>query len=77
MIDGGERWGGAGTNALPFPMQMGEPNWIASCGNMEVKAFVRYQEKLAEMRKLDMEADWSSVKLQANGRRVAHWILED
>jgi hypothetical protein len=54
-----------------------EPNWIASCGNMEVRALVRYQEKLSELRRLDMEVDWSSVKLQANGRRVAHWILED
>ena len=56
---------------------MGVPNWIASCGNMEVKALVRYQEKLAELRRLAVEANWSSVKLQANGHRVAHWILED
>jgi hypothetical protein len=43
---------------------------------MEVRALVRYQEKLAELRRLDMEVDWSSVKLQVNGRRVVHWISD-
>jgi hypothetical protein len=58
------------------PRNLGEPNWIAACGNMEVRALVRYQEKLAELRRLDMEVDWSSVKLQVNGRRVVHWISD-
>jgi hypothetical protein len=58
------------------PRNLGEPNWLAACGNMEVRALVRYQEKLAELRRLDMEVDWSSVKLQVNGRHVVHWISD-
>jgi hypothetical protein len=54
-----------------------DPNWVAACGNMEAQKLVRYNEKVAELRKTHSKIDWSDVKLSAGTRRrVALWLSE-
>jgi hypothetical protein len=53
------------------------PNWVAACGNMEAQKLLRYNEKVAELRKAEPIIDWSDVKILVVGqRRIAHWLSE-
>ncbi len=53
-----------------------EPNWIAATGNMEAQKLLRYNEKIAVLRKTDPKIDWSDVKILVGPRRVALWLSE-
>jgi hypothetical protein len=53
-----------------------DPNWVAATGNMEAQKLVRYNEKIAELRKTNPTVDWSDVKILVGPRRVALWLSE-
>jgi hypothetical protein len=43
---------------------------------MDEQGLLRYNEKLAELRKADPLIDWSDVTTFAGRRRVALWVSE-
>ena len=53
-----------------------DTNWVAESGLMAPHMFVRYNEKIAELRKTDQKIDWSGVKRLAGPRRIARSLSE-
>jgi hypothetical protein len=53
-----------------------DPNWVAAAGDMEIQKNSRFMEKVAELRKTDLEIDWSDAEGPAGKRRVARWLSE-
>ena len=53
-----------------------EPNWVAATANMEAQKLARYNEKIAELRKTDLQIDWSDVKILRGPHRVVLWLSE-
>jgi hypothetical protein len=43
---------------------------------MDADRLLRYNEKIAELRKTDPQVDWPDVKLIAGRRRGALWLSE-
>jgi hypothetical protein len=43
---------------------------------MEAQKLLRYNEKIAVLRKTDPKIDWSDVKILVGPRRVALWLSE-
>jgi hypothetical protein len=59
------------------PKGPNEQNWVSSVGNMDTALLLRFNEKVAELRKTDPIIDWSEVQMRLGSRRrVALWLSE-
>jgi hypothetical protein len=50
-----------------------DQNWIASSGNMDAERLLRFNEKVAELRRTDRIVDWSDVHSVMD--RTAAWLF--
>ncbi len=59
------------------PRGPNDQNWTASVGIMDAERLLRFNEKVAELRKTDPIIDWSEVQVRLGAqRRVALWLSE-
>ena len=57
------------------PKVPNDQNWIASYRNMDPACLLRFNEKVAALRKTDPIIDWSEVQIRLGShRRASFWL---